>query len=181
MSTFPENALEPSPPAGGGDTLLPNQRHDRRRAGERGQRLVESRLHAIAALGLGAIERAVGNVEQRIDAACGVLAECDADAHRRDEVAVRELCRRRLEIAPDAIGYGIGLAQISDRQQRGELLAADAPEQDAVSERRCGGGREGLQHPVTDRMAHAVVDLLEAVEIEQQHGQRLVVSRAKGD
>ena len=53
------------------------------------------RLDAIAAVRLGAVERPVGNLQQRVDVGLGIHAERDADAHGRRQIAVRETRRRR--------------------------------------------------------------------------------------
>jgi len=61
-------------------------------------------------------------------------------------------------------------------QQRGELVAADASHlvglADPLAERRA----HALEHTVAGRVAVAVVDRLEAVHVEQHHGEALAVA-----
>ena len=85
--------------------------------------------------------------------------------------------RRHGEVAAHPVGDRKGLAEIADREQRSEFLAADAAEQHVGSERRGRRLGKGLQHPVADRVTHAVVDRLEPIEVEQQYRQRLAVER----
>ena len=54
-------------------------------------------------------------------------------------------------------------------QQHGELVTAVAGEDVALADASLEPGRDLLQHPVADRVAVAVVDLLEPVEVAEQH------------
>ena len=86
-----------------------------------------------------------------------------------------EAGRCRHEIAPHPVGNGESFVKVAHRHAGREFLAADAGEQHIGTERRRRGAGKGLQHGIADRMAETVIDLLEAIEIEQQHGERLVV------
>ena len=77
---------------------------------------------------------------------------------------VRTVAIRRSASAIGRVGCGPG-------DDQGEFVAADAGEKSAV-----GGGGESLRHivqqRVAGRMAEHVVDVLEAVEVEAQDGER---------
>ena len=59
-------------------------------------------------------------------------------------------------------------------QHHGEFLAAEPADQIGLAQTRARGLGEDLQHLVADRVAEAVVDRLEMIEIDQQHGDRAV-------
>ena len=61
--------------------------------------------------------------------------------------------------------------RISVGQQDGELVAAEAGDGVAVAKGRLHALRDRLQQLVADVVPERVVDELEAVEIEEEHGQ----------
>ena len=67
-------------------------------------------------------------------------------------------------------------------QQHRELVAAEARDGVGLAHQRgAGGAPTSLQHQVADVVAERVVDVLEAVEVHQQHGQRAPRARAPLD
>ena len=79
---------------------------------------------------------------------------------------------QRRELEPQPLRGLQGLRHGRIRHQVGEFLAAEPAEQIARADRRAGEIAEGLQHPIASLMAGRVVDVLEAVEIEQQQRRR---------
>jgi hypothetical protein len=61
---------------------------------------------------------------------------------------------------------------VEPRQQR-KLVAADASQQDIRRQGLDQALGDGLQQPVSDRVATQIVDLLEFIEVEQQTGERI--------
>ena len=90
--------------------------------------------------------------------------------------------RERLgELREDAAGHARGLAGVGDvREADDELVAAEARRGVLVPQavREPLGNRR--QQQVADRVAERVVDVLEAVEIEEQHGDLAVAAGARG-
>ena len=101
----------------------------------------------------------------------------DTDAHRHAQA--RHLLHARPALALDALANALGqahrLRRIQARGDHHELFAAVAAHQVgaacAVLQRR----RHGLDHAVPERVAVAVVDRLEVVDIEHQATQRRAV------
>ena len=124
-----------------------------------------------AAVGLGAIERGVGIAEQRRRVGAVVREERHADAEPDAKgVALElEIVRRRSPSAGRRAQWPFRLRTVDDQR---ELVAADAGEKSAA-----GGRSEALAHlaqqRVAGRMAEHVVDVLEAIEVEAQHRERL--------
>ncbi len=97
----------------------------------------------------------------------------DTDADRRGDGVAVDFGGMLREGAADALGnldrLGLGPA----RQQDRELLAAEAAGEIACADAAVQGRGKDLQHPVADRVAEHVVDLLEVIEVGEQHGERL--------
>src|SRR5690606_24473560 len=82
-------------------------------------------LHAVAARGLGRVERAVRGIEERVWIAVGPLArergDADADGDReRDALAVD---RQRLNRAAAALGHDGGVLRVERAHEDAELLS----------------------------------------------------------
>ena len=94
----------------------------------------------------------------------GADAATDGDAKRIDRPAqIRDGDADALGDLPADVGVGIG-------QNHEEFFAAVTAEDIAIAAmgaRRC---RHSRQHVVADAMSKGIVDLLELVEIEQDHG-----------
>lgn len=121
------------------------------------------------ALAFGTIECCIGVGEQRggIHAVVRIKRDADAEADMGKIVVDLELLADRLDqalgerqnlLTPDVVGH-----------QDHELVAADTSDEGAVGFRGKPVRRRPHQH-VADGMAEYVVDLLEAVEIEAEHG-----------
>lgn len=57
-------------------------------------------------------------------------------------------------------------------QHHDELVATEAAKQVVVAQVLVQPGRSSLQQRIAGGMAEAVVDVLEAVQVDEQHGQR---------
>ena len=80
------------------------------------------------------------------------------DGDRFGERGVHPLC--------DAVGLVCGCCG----QQGGEFVTAEAPEQVVAAQDRGESGGDLDEQGVAHAVAVAVVDLLEAVEVDHQHG-----------
>ena len=122
-----------------------------------------------ATVTLGAIEGEVGVLQQAVGIA-GVL-RCDGDA---DAGADQHVVAAHVVALGQALDDGLG--QVAQRlgagrggHDDGELVAAQTGHQARVANAlaQAGGGLD--QEVVADRMAQAVVDALEMVEVQAQH------------
>ena len=113
---------------------------------------------------LGPVERRVGDVVERLAVAPVLGEDRQADADR-DRLAVRKLGGGQLLV--DAVEQVVGRPRRVARQERGELLAADAVGA-AVAALLAQHVGDEAQHGVADGVAEAVVDVLERVEIDQR-------------
>ncbi len=97
--------------------------------------------------------------------------EGDADARLQLDAQLFGLERRRQHLAQ--LGHRLlGLAHGERRQQHAELVAAQPRHhQAALGGRRLEPSRDLHQQAVADVVAEGVVDVLEAVEVEQRHRQ----------
>ena len=150
--------------------------------GREQKRLGAGAEDAVAALELGAVDREVGLVDElvRVDA---VLRErCDTERHGR---ADRLGCGLDLELAlgdrtADALRDLHRLLGRGLRQEDRELLAAEAGRHVVVAQLLAEDLRDALQHGVTGKMAVAVVDVAQEVEVghDQRH-RALEATRAR--
>ena len=140
------------------------------RALQRLRRLLAEDHRAVAALLLGAVQRLVGGA-QHAGAVGGVDGEggdAEADAQRH-LVAGEHLA----DAQPQPLGHLLGLVVPGGGQQQRELLAAHPGGHVGRALPPLQLGRHAAQGSVADVMALAVVDQLEAVEVADQHAQRL--------
>ena len=133
---------------------------------------------AVAALGLGAVERAVGVFEQNVERFFGVEAARHADADRGIDLPVADFPAAFRERDPDAVGANAGRLDARSRQHDCEFLAAHAAEYVARPQCRRAGAGELAEYGVADRMAVPVVDGFEAIEVEHHHRDRRLVMAA---
>ena len=158
--------------------------------GEFRHRAVEER-DGFAARALGVVHREVGVAQQLVDAGAVVGPHRDAD-RRRDRDLVRVHGGRHGEFLEDAVRdhRGIGarrdLAEVDDelvatlaREHAAVLPARRLALHDAVGAAHRGGEarRDVLQQLVADRVAERVVDALEVVEVDEQHGGAVRLAR----
>ena len=78
--------------------------------------------------------------------------------------------QRLAQLLGEAAGDGRGVAVLAGRRHDHELVATEATERLARFEPLEEPGRDLLQHDVADGVALGVVDHLEAVEVEEEHG-----------
>ena len=137
-------------------------------------------LVVVAAELLGGVHRGVGVAHQRLGVVAVLGVQRDAEAGGDVEPLAfdhaglgdggEELLRHRL-----------GVLGLADLEQHGELVAAEAAHQVAVAHRAAQAAGEGLQHAVADAVAERVVDHLEAVEVEEEHGQAAAAQAGGGE
>ena len=130
-------------------------------------RLLE-RAPVAAPFRLGGVERHVGVGEDRFGRLAVLRRARRADAGADDDfVTVDE--HRPTDFAQDLLGELAGLAGIGDRAlQDGEFVAAPARDDVGVAHDPLQPAGDRRQQLVAARVAEAVVDLLEIVEIEEQ-------------
>lgn len=129
------------------------------------QRGVAEQAHAVATLALGLVERVVGRREQLVGGAHAGVEGGHAAAHRQ----VFPVLLARVHGAPHAVGEHDRPLGVRPGQDAHELLAAEAPGQ--VHPARGAGEDVGedAERLVSGLMAEAVVERLEAVQVEQHH------------
>jgi hypothetical protein len=153
-----------------------------------GRVLVQRRgieLPGVAAIVLGAVHGGVGALEQLLGAGAVLRIAGDADA-RRDEqllaLQVEGLGQRFDDAGGEAGGIRrllVGAGQVG--QHHREFVAAQARHHVVVA--RAGfQARRGLhQQLVADAVAEHVVDVLEAVQVDEHHGRAVPVAAGPGD
>ena len=113
-------------------------------------------------------------MQQRSRCAPVAAAGCDADAGRDDDRSAAELERLR-ERGERALGdhrcVDLGSQGLGDN---GELVTAEAPDDVATADGRAQPLGDLRQEAVASFVTDAVVDLLEGVDVEEQHRQVLV-------
>ena len=123
-------------------------------------------------------QRDLGLAQQLVRGDPAGLAERDAD-RRADEPLAAAQRERRAQLGRDRLGDPPCLALVRDGvEDDPELVAAEAGDRVAGPQARREPLADRDQQPVADRVAEALVDDLEAVEVEQDHGDRARVVRA---
>lgn len=149
-------------------------RRPKRLPGEEGRFLPVRPAHAIAARLLGDVELLVGVGQELLGAAedrpVG-MGHADADGERNLQTTVPTE-GSLFHPPPDALGHHAGVVGLRLAEDDGELLAADARKQIVHSNGRLHPPAEFLQAFVPDQMAVQVVDALEMIHVQQQHGDR---------
>jgi len=145
---------------------VPEQREARRRVGvARGVVVGGARAAA-----LGLVHRDVRALHERVGIRRVRGEPGDPDARldvQRDPVVREGLGDRR---ADELRGAGRPVRGAA-REQHGELVAAEAGDEAPVAHRARDARADLRQQPVARRVAQRVVELLEAVEVEQQEGE----------
>ena len=127
-------------------------------------------FYAVAAAFLCAVEREVAARERGFGARVGGVHERDADAHGERDRLASDCERLRGEALLYALRKASRAVEFGGSEQDRELLAAYAPRKVACAQLRAQDFGEMAQHLVADRVAPAVVDRLEVVEIAHHHG-----------
>ena len=128
-------------------------------------------LDAVAALALGVHHGDLG-VLQHLVAARGDLriVEGEADRGGEEHLALGEGDRRRHR-APDHVGEGDDAVRLAlGKQDDGELVAGDARQGVLRLQQAAEPARQGEQDRIAGRIADGFVDLLEPVDVDDQHG-----------
>ncbi len=136
----------------------------------RAQLLVEH-LEAIAAPRLGAVGGRVGLGQQHV-AVGRVVGDRDANARAEEEVGVAD-AERPLDDGSHALGERRDRGRIGEIcAEHHELVATEPAGEIRPPEHRLQPHRGGGEQLVAGRVAERVVDLLEVVEVDEQHRER---------
>ncbi|MNG93821.1 hypothetical protein D3C79_528030 [compost metagenome] len=124
---------------------------------------------AIAPLGLGAVHGGIGVANQRGNVAAVLGVQTDTDAGTGEELVLAGL-ERRGETGQQFTGNGAGIAGfVQAGQENDEFVAAQPGHGVDVAHLFLQALGDAFEQQVADRMAEAVVDVLETVEVEEQH------------
>ena len=135
---------------------------------------------ARAAVGLGAVERHVGVLEQQVGVAAVARRQRDADAGADHHLVAARSRRSRpgsatMRSASAPASFGLAERVL----QHHELVAAEAGDDVGAAHQRAQPVGDRAQQRVAARMAERVVDLLELVEVDEQDGERPAASQAR--
>ncbi len=137
------------------------------------QGLVHARLeeaHALAAVALGLGERDVGMAQHLGGGVAVAGGERDADARRAYHVLVGD-AEGTAQGLDQSVHVGHDITEIGDVDQRdGELIGAAACHEIALAQRALNADADLAQHRIAAGMVRRVVDLLELVDVETEHG-----------
>ena len=124
----------------------------------------------LAAVVLGLVHRGVGELQQVARHLAVVGVEADADGGRDHHFLPIVEFQRFLERGNDLFRHALGLGAVGDvLQHHGELVAAEAGDRIAFAHDLAQAPAGRLEHAVAGGVPHRVVDVLEAVEVEEQH------------
>ncbi len=138
-------------------------------------------LVVVAALLLGLVHGGIRALDERLGVDA-VLGE-DADSDRCGDVELAPFDMEGIadgfeDLLGDERGV-LGMTELGQEQR--ELVAAEAGHRVAVAHARLNPRRHGLQKLVADVVAEGIVDDLETIEVEEQHGHARVVTLGVGD
>ena len=106
----------------------------------------------------------------------GVVARGHADRHGHRDLGVLELERRLLDELAHLVGEGERVGAVDLGQHDGELLAAVARQDVLAPDLALDDRRQLLEHVVAGEVAEAVVDRLEAIDVEQDQRQLATIA-----
>ncbi len=124
---------------------------------------------------LGRVHGHVGALYQDIRVHAVIGVKRNADARADVESLLLDPERRAQRLQQHARGHG-GVFVADRRQQDGEFVTAHARHRIDVAQFAAQARRDLLQQQVADLVTQRIVDVLEAVEIHQQQGERPVVA-----
>ena len=131
-----------------------------------------------AALGLRAVERDIGVLEQLIGVEPVGGRDRDADAGADDELLAADL-EGEAKLVDEAGGERGGACRLADiALDDRELVAADAGDGVGLADEPAHARRGGAQQRIAGGVALRVVDALELVEVEPEHGAGIGAARA---
>jgi hypothetical protein len=149
------------------------QRQPLQGAGIHGRRV---ELVVVAPLLLGPVHGRVGVPHQRLRIAAVLGIEADADAGRDEQLAVGD-GEGDLERVDDLLGdLGRVLDLLDARDHQRELVAAETGHRVALAHAAAHPLRHQAQESVPHRVSEGVVDVLEAIEVEEEDRQLLIVA-----
>ena len=136
-------------------------------------RLLVEQLEARTSPVLGSVHRGVRLPDDRVGRHRGVVDQRDADADRRGQRRAVHLDRLAGGLG-DAVGDEHHLALgCEPLEQEREFVAAEARHRVHRAQQRAQPFPQGGEHAIAGGVAARVVDLLEVVEVEEQHGERV--------
>eukprot|EP00913_Durusdinium_trenchii_P021383 g20096.t1 len=128
---------------------------------------------AASAFALGSVERHVGIADEHgpVTAVIGINSDAHARAHL--DRPTFELDRSR-EIRLQRVGKQIGRARLLRRMDDQDEFVASEPAAEIIGCHPCTNARAGLlEQRIARHMAIEIVDVLEVIEIERDHGEGL--------
>eukprot|EP01137_Pigoraptor_chileana_P003372 Opistho-2@43463 len=130
----------------------------------------------VPALLLAAVHGRIGRAQQGLGAVAvfGVQGHADADA-RHDAAGRADLDRRRHGLQ-QLLGHALRIGRMAQRlDQHDELVAAQAAHQVVLAHGAAQALRQGAEHAVAGLVAMLVVDLLEAVGVDEEQAQAMAL------
>src|SRR3954471_13516881 len=125
---------------------------------------------------LRAIHRGVGVADEVVGRGVRVGGECNADARGDVRLSAVELERERQRL-DEALGAGDRVIFVGDvLADEDELVAAEACQQLVAADGLAQARGDGEQQAITGVVAEAVVDDLEAVEVDEEDGDLLTAA-----
>ncbi len=122
----------------------------------------------VLAGGLGGVEGEVGVAQQRVGVGVGTDRDPDADRTRGDLAPVVELDRLAQDLG-EAVGEQVQRRlAVSQFAQHDELVAAEPADRVPLADRPPQPFSDGPQQLIPGRVAVVVVDVLEAVDVDEQ-------------
>ena len=119
---------------------------------------------------LGAIHRRVGVTQEVLRPFTAGRTQGDANARRGEDLVTAGLQRRRQDRV-DAVGHVRGIALVPDiLEQKNELVSPKPCHRITGAPARLEPAADHLQQLIPDQVSEAVIDRLEAIEIEIEHG-----------
>jgi hypothetical protein len=125
---------------------------------------------------LRAVERRVEAVHQRFRRFAGVVGDRDADAHRQRDVSARRADDHLADRPAQPLGDVQRAVDAGARHEHPELLAAGAGDVVDAAPDLPQHAADLAQHRVAGRVAEAVVDVLEVVDVDRQHSVALPIT-----
>lgn len=138
-------------------------------------------LDAVPAFGFGLVHGGVGVLDEGGGVAAVLGEAADADAGADEEFVVLGF-EWGVEAGEQALGQLLGLFGVAQvRQEDDEFVAAEAGDGVVAAELVAEAGGDALEEDVADGVAEAVVDVFEAVEVEEQDGAFVAFAFAGGE
>ena len=123
---------------------------------------------------LGLVERDVGVAEELARRAAVADGDADARGHRdRRAVQIERLAEHLEQPFGDELGRGSVVVALGEDD---ELVAAEPPDRLAAPQHGFEPGADRAEELIAGGVAERVVDLLEAVEVDEQHARHTEVA-----